>query len=170
MMGLHVTDVLNPVVAADPTFMERLEPFRQMREEGEAALQEAVAAEADPPPLPAEEPGTRAEEWRQERALLRAKLKTLSQENQALQRARTSAEHRAAHYQAQVERVREEIEELIQRSDWPKPTIMVQRLIRGMMEARRQILDLELANAELLAKLDQTPAVQEGESGTDEPS
>ncbi|HLO03367.1 MAG TPA: hypothetical protein VK191_09670 [Symbiobacteriaceae bacterium] len=99
-------------------------------------------------------------EWRQERSQLRAKLKSLAQENQGLQRARTSAEYRAAHYQAQVEQVRVEMEALANRTDWPHPRMMVQRLIHGLMEARRQILDLEMANAELRLALGQTPEAE----------
>lgn len=111
-----------------------------------------VAAEPDPATAAPEEERrsvTAQPEWRQERNQLRARLKSLAQENQALQRARTSAEYRAAHYQAQVEQVRAEMEQLANREDWPQPKLLVQRLIRGLMEARRQILDLELANHEL---------------------
>lgn len=121
---------------------------------------EPVAPEVDEPaPAPESAPEVAPAEWRVERSQLRAELKSLRLENQGLQRARTSAEHRAAHYQAQVEQVRSELEALANRADWPHPKMLVQRLIRGLMEARRQILDLELANAELRMALGvgQTP-------------
>jgi hypothetical protein len=153
LMGLNLTDVLVPPATTDPSFLERLDPFWPMLTAEGAPPPDAEDAEPVPAPVQEEALDPRHGEWRQERALLRAKLKALAQENQALQRARTSAEHRVAHYQSQVERVREELDGIVQRTDWPRPTLLVQRLIRGMMEARRQILDLELEKAELLAEL-----------------
>lgn len=113
------------------------------------------------PPTAVEAPLEAPAEWRIERSQLRAELKSLRQENQTLQRARTSAEHRIAHYQSQVEQVRAEMEALANRTEWPHPKMLVQRLIRGLMEARRQILDLELANAELRLTLGVGPTPEE---------
>lgn len=155
LAGLNLTEALVQAATADPAFLERLEPFWQQPEAQGAVVPELIAAEAELEPTQEQTADPREEEWRRERAALRAKIKALTQENQALQRARTAAEQRAVHYQSQVERVREEMERLGERSDWPSPTLMVQRLIRGLMEARRQVLDLELEKARLLAEKDE---------------
>lgn len=151
-MGVQVVDL----PWADNELLAKLEPYWPVDlplmpepvapEAGEPAAEESAAEvqSAGAPP-----------EWRLERREWRAKLKSLTQENQALQRARTSAEHRAAHFQTQVEQVRAEMEALANRTDWPPPKMLVQRLIRGLMDARRQILDLEIANAELRLALGQ---------------
>jgi hypothetical protein len=163
LMGVGLHEIKLPLAVVGEEFFHQLEsywPADAPLLPAPAAPPEAAPEAAAPVPRPEEEVVAAEErsEWRQERGPLRAKLKSLSQENQALQRARTSAEHRAAHYQSLVQQARAEMEALASRTDWPQPAIMTQRLIRGLMEARRRILELELANTELRAALEQATA------------
>lgn len=165
-MGLQVEELpwatgeeLSRLIAAWPADLPLVqEPAEPVASEAAAdPATESESLEGEPAPMVESE----RPDWRQERAQLRARLKSQAQEIRELQRARTSAEHRAAHYIAQVEQVRTEMEALTNRTDWPQPRQLVQRLIRGLMGARQQILDLERSNAELREALGQ---------GTEEPA
>jgi hypothetical protein len=121
-----------------------------------ANVRESAAAEAD-----RGQPETSdTSDWKRERAALRAKIRALQEENRALQRARTAAEHRALHYQEQVERMKREIATVVDRNDWPQPSRLVQRLVSGILEARREILTLHGELAVLRAG-QASPAVEE---------
>jgi hypothetical protein len=104
-----------------------------------ANARESAPAEADR----GEPEGSDTSDWKRERAALRAKMRALQEENRQLQRARTAAEHRALHYQELIERMKREIAAVAGRDDWPQPSRLVQRLVAGILEARREIMALQ---------------------------